>query len=119
MNRNWLRKGQWVRLAGRDCVIEDRLPSGDFQLKDAASGGCFARSYEQLVDALFDGQLAISDNAAVPRGLTNKERANELLIADFSQMPQPRRDEAKRQQDPFKEEAYSPRESIGCLAQAS
>jgi len=96
MNRIWLRKGLCFRLAGRDCVIEERLSNGDLRIKDSASGDCFVRSYEQLLEALADGQLDFSEKVSVPKGLKNEEKAMQILEADFSEMPRSWREESKR-----------------------
>ena len=94
MTRNWFRKGQTLVLAGRECVIENRLTSGDLQLRDAATSACFAKSYDDLVNALFDGQLVIPGEIT---GESHVERrAKALLTADFTQLPQAWREEAKR-----------------------
>jgi len=94
MTRNWFRKGQTLVLAGRECVIENRLTSGDLQLRDATTSACFAKSYDDLVNALFDGQLVIPGEIT---GESHVERrAKALLTADFTQLPQVWREEAKR-----------------------
>jgi putative transposase len=84
-----------LKLRGRECVIEDRLPNGHLRLKDVAFGESKSVSEVELVDALFDGQLVLLGDSKTTVAQRN---AAELFIDDLNMLDDddPRKKEAKR-----------------------
>ena len=77
----------------REYVIEQCLPNGDLQLQDIISNTYLAKSRNELVDALFNGHMAmIGDDAAK----YVRKKAAGMLEADFSQFDGKDKAEAKR-----------------------
>lgn len=57
MFSNRFRKGMHVNFGGREYVIKERLPDGNIRLRDIAFDESVSKAPDELLDALFAGQL--------------------------------------------------------------
>jgi putative transposase len=95
MSRHRFQKDMHLELCGREYVIEDHLPNGDFRVKDIALDEAKAVSEAELVDELFGGQLVFLGNS---RTTVVQRKAAEKFIDDLNMVDDgdPRKIEAKR-----------------------
>lgn len=96
MSRNRFCRGMRLEFRGREYVVEQRLPSGELQLKDIATNSIRNESEMGLIDALFEGHLEFLGSG---RGHTLIQRKKtENLIDDIVMLRDgdPRKKVAKR-----------------------
>lgn len=66
---------------GRECVVEDYLPSSKLQIKDLVTCEYTSRPVEELVEALFNGSLEMlgdNNNASFLQAKISKSRVSDL-----------------------------------------
>jgi len=95
VSRYSLSKGMHVELRGRECVVGDRLPSGDYKLTDIAFDESRAVPGAELIAAFFDGALVFLGDAASTQ---MRRKVTVGLIDDLTMLKDddPRKREAKR-----------------------
>lgn len=91
MKRIQLHPGLHFWLHGREYVIKQRLAAGELQICDLVTETLSKISETALIQCLFRGELEID----VPQ-INNKSRNHNYLQADFTQIPENIRVEAKR-----------------------
>jgi putative transposase len=95
MSRLRFQKGMHIEFCGREYVVEARLPNGNFRIRDIALDEAKAVVEEELVNALFDGQLVFlgdSKTTGVQREFVEK-LVDDLNVLDDEDL---RKIEAKR-----------------------
>ncbi len=95
MSRHRFQRGMRLTFNGREQIVEERLPNGDFRLKDIALNESQPIPESTLVEALFNGQLVFLGDE---RAALTQRRAMELLVEDLNMLSDddPRKKEAKR-----------------------
>jgi putative transposase len=89
MKRIQLRTGLHFWLHGREYVIKERLAGGEFQICEFVTKALSKITYSAFIQFLFQGELEIQTT------VTSGEK-NNYIKADFTQIPESLRAEAKR-----------------------
>lgn len=95
MSRYSLSKGMHIELRGREFVVGDRLPNGDYRLTDIAFDEARSVPGSELVGAFVSGDLTFLGDAASTRV---RRKMTDKLIDDLSMLKDddPRKKEARR-----------------------
>lgn len=83
-------RGMRIKLRGREYIVDQRLPGGEIKLSDPVLGTDSILKESLLIQSLFSGDLELITGEGTP----GKSYAFEK--ADFTQVPEPLRLEAKR-----------------------
>jgi putative transposase len=86
----------YLLFQGRECVIVERLPTDELKLRNVATDATRCIREEDLVSALFEGQLTFLGQGAEGRRLHKK--LDKLLVEDLNMLKDedPRKIEVKR-----------------------
>ena len=93
MNRIQLKKGLRLLLHGREYTIEQRLPTGEIQLKDILTNTRSNLKEVVLTQLLFQGELKFLEEDC--SGIKQRKASN-YVGKDFTELPSALREEAKR-----------------------
>ena len=93
MNRIQLKKGLRLLLHGREYTIEQRLPTGEIQLKDILTNTSSNLKEVVLTQLLFQGELKFLEEDF--SGIKQRKASN-YVGKDFTELPSALREEAKR-----------------------
>ena len=91
-----LKKGTHIFFHGKEFCIENRLPSGDLQLKDITTNDVSSIAEQELIQAVFSGMAEIiGENQEYPYLKAKQEKT---LAHDFPSLDEddPRKKEAQR-----------------------
>ncbi|MGB5633992.1 MAG: hypothetical protein WBM86_14590, partial [Waterburya sp.] len=93
MTRIQLKKGLRLLLQGREYTIEQRLPTGEIQLRNLLTNTCSNLKEIVLTQLLFQGELQfLSEDSSRVKQQNHKRYSS----TDFTELPPALREEAKR-----------------------
>src|ERR1041385_4258366 len=90
------RRDMHVEFQGREYVIEKRLSNGDIQIRDIAFNESRPVGQDELLDALFDGQLEFLGNGAMASSVQRKMVKSFIDDIAMLESTDPRKIEFKR-----------------------
>lgn len=90
------RRGMHIEFQGREYVIEERLPNGDIKLRDIAFDESKPMTQDQLLDALFDGELEFLGNGCATSSIQRKMVKSFVDDITMLESTDPRKIEFKR-----------------------
>lgn len=93
MNRMGFRPGTQLWLKGRNYVVEKRLAQGELLLRETVTENSSQIKETTLIQLWFQGEL-VFESAATERITTTAKK--DYFLADFTQIPEELRSEAKR-----------------------
>lgn len=90
------RRGMHIEFQGREYVIEKRLLNGDIQIRDIAFDESEPKTQDELLDALFDGQLEFLGDSSATSSLQRKMVKSFVDDITMLESTDPRKIEFKR-----------------------